>query len=266
MSATSTPKQSTPGQSRTKQPRRHFRHHLARRRAIARRVDESRGKARDRRCCSRRWASTSSKPDSRSPRTAISRRCARSPSCVKNASRLRPRARRPQGHRPRRRSAASTPQRPRIHTFISTSPAAHEVQAADGAENAVLEAVIATVTHARNLYRRRGMVGRGRHAHASTISSAAASKCAIKAGATHHQYSRHGRLCHAARNIVEHHRACCSNRVPNIDKVIFSIHCHNDLGLAVANSLAGVWPARARSNAPSTASASAPAMPRWKRS
>ena len=29
-------------------------------------------------------------------------------------------------------------------------------------------------------------------------------------------------------------------RVPNADKVIFSTHCHNDLGLAVANSLAGV--------------------------
>jgi 2-isopropylmalate synthase len=28
--------------------------------------------------------------------------------------------------------------------------------------------------------------------------------------------------------------------VPNADKVIFSTHCHNDLGLAVANSLAGV--------------------------
>ena len=30
------------------------------------------------------------------------------------------------------------------------------------------------------------------------------------------------------------------NKVPNIDKAILSSHCHNDLGLAVANSLAGV--------------------------
>ena len=30
------------------------------------------------------------------------------------------------------------------------------------------------------------------------------------------------------------------NRVPNADKAIFSVHCHNDLGLAVANSLAAV--------------------------
>ena len=30
------------------------------------------------------------------------------------------------------------------------------------------------------------------------------------------------------------------NKVPNIDRAILSTHCHNDLGLAVANSLAGV--------------------------
>ena len=29
-------------------------------------------------------------------------------------------------------------------------------------------------------------------------------------------------------------------RVPNSDKAVFSTHCHNDLGLAVADSLAGV--------------------------
>ena len=30
------------------------------------------------------------------------------------------------------------------------------------------------------------------------------------------------------------------NRVPNIDKAVISIHCHNDLGMAVANSLTAV--------------------------
>ena len=29
-------------------------------------------------------------------------------------------------------------------------------------------------------------------------------------------------------------------RVPNSDKAVFSVHCHNDLGLAVANTLAGI--------------------------
>src|SRR6202451_2384647 len=30
------------------------------------------------------------------------------------------------------------------------------------------------------------------------------------------------------------------DRVPNIDRAVVSVHCHNDLGLAVANSLAAV--------------------------
>jgi 2-isopropylmalate synthase len=29
-------------------------------------------------------------------------------------------------------------------------------------------------------------------------------------------------------------------RIPNSDKAVWSVHCHNDLGMAVANSLAGV--------------------------
>ncbi len=37
---------------------------------------------------------------------------------------------------------------------------------------------------------------------------------------------------HTIRQLIE--------RVPNADKAIFSVHCHNDLGLAVANSLAAV--------------------------
>jgi 2-isopropylmalate synthase len=34
--------------------------------------------------------------------------------------------------------------------------------------------------------------------------------------------------------------ASLKNRVPNIDRAVISVHCHNDLGLAVANSLAAV--------------------------
>jgi 2-isopropylmalate synthase len=34
--------------------------------------------------------------------------------------------------------------------------------------------------------------------------------------------------------------ATLRERVPNADKAVFSVHCHNDLGLAVANSLAAV--------------------------
>ena len=51
-----------------------------------------------------------------------------------------------------------------------------------------------------------------------------------------------------------------TNNVPNIDQAVISVHCHNDLGLAVANSLARrSRPGRGRSSARSTASASGPA-------
>ena len=36
------------------------------------------------------------------------------------------------------------------------------------------------------------------------------------------------------------HIATLMNKVPNIDKAVISVHCHNDLGLAVANSLVAV--------------------------
>ena len=55
--------------------------------------------------------------------------------------------------------------------------------------------------------------------------------------------------------------------VPQIDDAIISVHCHNDLGMAVANSLAAVRGRRApRSRARSMASASARATRRWKKS
>ena len=34
--------------------------------------------------------------------------------------------------------------------------------------------------------------------------------------------------------------ATLRERVPNIDRCVLSVHCHNDLGLAVANSLAAI--------------------------
>ncbi len=55
-------------------------------------------------------------------------------------------------------------------------------------------------------------------------------------------------------------------RVANIEQAIISTHCHDDLGLAVANSLAGCEAGRVRLSARLTASANAPATPRSKRS
>lgn len=54
--------------------------------------------------------------------------------------------------------------------------------------------------------------------------------------------------------------------VENSDKVEFSVHCHNDLGMAVANSLAGVLGGARQMNAPSTGWANARATPRWRKS
>jgi 2-isopropylmalate synthase len=49
-------------------------------------------------------------------------------------------------------------------------------------------------------------------------------------------------------------------------RAVFSAHCHDDLGLAVANTLTAMQAGCGRSSAPSTASASARATPRSKRS
>ncbi len=63
-------------------------------------------------------------------------------------------------------------------------------------------------------------------------------EAAIKAGATTVNipdtvgYATPAHMGRVIRTLVE--------RVPNIDKAVISVHCHNDLGLAVANSLAGV--------------------------
>ncbi len=45
---------------------------------------------------------------------------------------------------------------------------------------------------------------------------------------------------YATPNQIHHVISQLMNRVPNIDKAVISIHCHDDLGLAVANSLAAV--------------------------
>ena len=59
-------------------------------------------------------------------------------------------------------------------------------------------------------------------------------------GRRHHdQHPRHRRL-HGAGGVLRRCSRRVRERVPNSDKAIFSVHCHNDLGLAVANSLAGV--------------------------
>ena len=132
--------------------------------------------------------------------------------------------------------ATSPARQKRIHTFISTSPLhmKHKLQLEPAR---VLEMVKESVAYARK--------------HCEDVEWSAedatrsdhdflckAVETAIAAGARtvnipdtvgYSVPEEYGKLI-----------AMLKNRVPNIDKAIISTHCHNDLGLAVANSLAGV--------------------------
>jgi 2-isopropylmalate synthase len=126
--------------------------------------------------------------------------------------------------------------RGRIHTFLSTSPV-HMKYKLQMEPEAVLEAVTRSVAHARNLC---GDVEWSAE-DATRSDRDFLRRCveaAIRAGAGTINvpdtvgYSYPGEYQELFRDLIE--------TVPGADTVIFSTHCHNDLGLAVANSLAGV--------------------------
>ncbi|WP_119680356.1 2-isopropylmalate synthase [Indioceanicola profundi] len=127
-------------------------------------------------------------------------------------------------------------ERKRIHTFISTSPL-HMKYKLQMEPSAVLQAVTDSVTHARNLVEDvEWSAEDGSRTEIDFLCRCV--EAAIKAGATtinipdtvgYAVPEEYGALF---RTLIE--------RVPNSDKAIFSVHCHNDLGLAVANSLSGV--------------------------
>jgi len=126
--------------------------------------------------------------------------------------------------------------RGRIHTFIGTSPLHREFQLQMSKEQ-VLEKVTASVTRARNAtddVEWSAMdATRTEHDYLCQVVEAA-----IKAGATTINvpdtvgYATPEEYFDLIRMLL--------NRVPGMDKVVISTHCHDDLGLAVANSLAGV--------------------------
>jgi 2-isopropylmalate synthase len=124
----------------------------------------------------------------------------------------------------------------RIHTFIGTSPIHRQYQLQMSAEQ-VFENVVASVTRART------------HTNDVEWSAMDATRtepdflcrcveAAIKAGATTINvpdtvgYTVPDEFYEMIKTLRE--------RVPNADRAVFSTHCHNDLGLAVANSLAGL--------------------------
>jgi 2-isopropylmalate synthase len=126
--------------------------------------------------------------------------------------------------------------RPRIHTFISTSPLHMKYKLQKEPEE-VLAMVTAQVQRARN--------------HVEDVEWSAEDgtrteidflcrcvEAAIKAGAT--TINIPDTVGYTVPDEYERIFRAVIERVPNADKAIFSVHCHNDLGLAVANTLAGV--------------------------
>ena len=132
--------------------------------------------------------------------------------------------------------ALAPAKRRRIHTFISTSPL-HMKHKLQMPPEAVLDAIAESVSTARNF-------------------TDDVDWSADDATRTEHDF-----LCKAVETAIangattinvpdtvgytvpEEYAAIFEmliNRVPNIDKAVLSVHCHNDLGLAVANSLAGI--------------------------
>ncbi len=124
---------------------------------------------------------------------------------------------------------------PRIHTFIGTSPLHRAIPNLNQDEMA--ERIHDTVTHARNLcdnvqWSPMDATRTEEDYLCRTV------EIAIKAGATTINipdtvgYTAPVESADLIRMLI--------NKVPGADEVIFATHCHNDLGMATANSLAAV--------------------------
>jgi len=126
--------------------------------------------------------------------------------------------------------------RKRIHTFISTSPL-HMKYKLQMTPEQVLEAVVASVTLARSFTDDvEWSAEDGSRTEPDFLARCV--EAAIKAGATTINIPDT-----VGYSIPEEYGAIFAslmNRVPGAEKVVFSAHCHNDLGLAVANTLAAI--------------------------
>ena len=104
-------------------------------------------------------------------------------------------------------------------------------------EAEVLEIITATVTRARNLVE--DVEWSAMDATRTPIDYLCQCvEAAIKAGAT--TINLPDTVGYATPEEYDEMFRAVRERVPNADKAVFSTHCHNDLGLAVANSLAAL--------------------------
>ncbi len=126
--------------------------------------------------------------------------------------------------------------RPRIHTFISTSPLHMKYKLQKDPEE-VLAMITAQCARARNLVDDvEWSAEDGTRTEIDFLCRAV--ELAIKAGAT--TINIPDTVGYTVPEEYERIFRTVRERVPNSDKAIFSVHCHNDLGLAVANTLAGL--------------------------
>ncbi len=126
--------------------------------------------------------------------------------------------------------------RPRIHTFVSTSPIhlAHQMRKS---EDEVLEIIADTVSRARNLVE--DVEWSAMDATRTPLEYLCrAVDTAIRAGAT--TINLPDTVGYATPDEHRHMFQFIRDNVANSDKAVFSAHCHNDLGMAVANSLAAL--------------------------
>lgn len=124
----------------------------------------------------------------------------------------------------------------RIHTFLSTSPL-HMKHKLQMEPEAVLDAIRESVTLARQFTDDvEWSAEDGSRTENDFLCRAV--ETAIAAGAT--TINIPDTVGYALPADYAAKFTLLLNKVPNIDKAILSVHCHNDLGLAVANSLAGV--------------------------
>jgi 2-isopropylmalate synthase len=126
--------------------------------------------------------------------------------------------------------------KPRIHTFVSTSEIhlAHQMRKS---QEEVLEIITGTVGQARNLVD--DVEWSAMDATRTEIDYLCRCvEAAIRAGAT--TINLPDTVGYATPDEYRAMFRQVRERVPDSDKAIFSVHCHNDLGLAVANSLAGL--------------------------
>ena len=131
--------------------------------------------------------------------------------------------------------AVRNSERPRIHTFIGTSPLHRAIPNLD--QDQMADRIHETVTHARNLCDNIQWspmdATRTEHDYLCRVV-----EIAIKAGATTINipdtvgYTAPVESADLIRMLIE--------KVPGADDIIFATHCHNDLGMATANSLAAV--------------------------